>query len=140
MNQSLIIQPILAMIFLTIGVWIFMYSRRMPYIIANKIDSASVNTPELLNARLPKELSYSSNNLKNLFEVPVIFYVLCLLMLITQKADTVFLYAAWAYVALRVVHSVIQCTSNIVERRFAVYLLSCLALWFMVGRFAIMAW
>jgi len=137
MNQQLIVQPVVALMLLTLLVWLYMYAKRIPYIVGHKIPGKLIATPELLNARLPQELSYSSNNLKNLFELPVIFYALCLLLLVTQKVDVTYLYAAWTYVALRTAHSLIQCTRNVVEQRFAAYLLSSLVLWFMVLRFAL---
>ncbi len=137
MNQQLILQPVVALMLLTLVVWLYMYAKRIPYIVGHKIPGKLIATPELLNARLPQELSYSSNNLKNLFELPVIFYVLCVLLILTQKVDSVFLYTAWVFVALRALHSLIQCTRNVVEHRFAAYLLSSLMLWFMLLRFAL---
>lgn len=136
MNQQIILQPVIALFLLTIAVWVFMYVRRLTYILSNNIDSQSIATPELLNALLPASINNSSNNLKNLFELPVIFYVLCVFLALTQKVDPVFLYAAWTYVGLRAIHSLIQCTVNIVNFRFIAYILSSLILWFMVARLA----
>lgn len=137
MDQQLIIQPVLGMLLLTAGVWLLMYVRRLPFILGNHIDPQSIATPELLNARIPAQINNPSNNLKNLFELPVVFYVLCVLLLLTQKVDEVFLYSAWAYVGLRVVHSLIHCSVNIVNLRFAAYMLSSLVLWFMLVRLAL---
>ncbi|MGH8372948.1 MAG: MAPEG family protein [Gammaproteobacteria bacterium] len=137
MNQQLIFQPVIAMFLLTGLVWIYMYARRIAFMVQKNINPQSVSTPELLNSTLPASVNNSSNNLKNLFELPVIFYALCIFLLLIQKADAVFLYSAWLYVALRAIHSLIHCTVNIVKYRFQVYFLSGVVLWFMVARLAL---
>ncbi len=136
MDHSLL-QPVAALMLLTLLVWVYMYLVRFRFIIANRVPAQSIATPELLNAALPERVNRPSNNLKNLFELPVIFYAVCILLLATQKADGVFLNLAWAYVGLRVVHSAIHCTVNIVALRFAVYALSSAVLWTMVLRLSL---
>lgn len=136
MHQQLILQPVVSLFLLTGIVWAFMYARRLTFVLGNRIDPQSIATPEQLNARLPAGINNSSNNLKNLFELPVVFYALCAFLLLSQKVDEVFLYSAWAYVGLRAIHSLIHCTVNIVNFRFAAYFLSSLVLWFMVVRLA----
>jgi hypothetical protein len=137
MEHNLILQPLFALIMLTAAVWVFMYVRRLAFILNNQIDPQRIATPEKLNAVIPAEINNSSNNLKNLFELPIIFYVLCLVLLATQRVDMIFLYSAWAYVGLRAIHSLIHCTFNVVNLRFAAYFLSSLVLWFIAGRLAI---
>jgi hypothetical protein len=130
-----IIQPVLALMLLTMVVWIYMYIRRISYISQHRLDPSSINSPEALTAALPADVNAPSNNLKNLFELPVIFYAVCL-FLATTKADATFVNLAWAYVALRAIHSLIHCTINLVSYRFLAYLLSSLVLWAMVLRSA----
>jgi len=137
MEHNLILQPLFGLILLTAAVWVFMYVRRLAFILNNQIDPQRIATPEKLNAVIPAEINHSSNNLKNLFELPIIFYVLCLVLLATQRVDMIFLYSAWAYVGLRAIHSLIHCTFNVVNLRFAAYFLSSLVLWFIAGRLAI---
>jgi hypothetical protein len=136
-NQQLILQPVVSMFLLTGSVWAFMYIRRLSFMLRHNIDPQSVATPELMNARLPAYINNSSNNLKNLFELPVVFYALCAFLLLSQKVDAVFLYSAWAYAGLRATHSLVHCTVNVVNLRFAAYFLSSLVLWFMVARLAL---
>ena len=57
---------------------------------------------------------------------PLLFTTLCVILLLSQRVDGVFLYSAWAFFGLRVVHSLIHCTVNIVNLRFAAYVLSSL--------------
>jgi hypothetical protein len=135
-NQQAILQPVVALFLLTAIVWAFMYVRRLRFVLVNKIDPQSIATPELLNAQIPASINNSSNNLKNLFELPVVFYALCAFLMLCQKVDEVFLYAAWAFVGLRAIHSLIHCTVNIVNARFTAYFLASLIIWFMVVRLA----
>lgn len=137
MDQQLILQPVAVMFLLTAAVWAYMYARRLPFILRNGIDPQSIASPELLNARLPAPINQASNNLKNLFELPVVFYALCALLVVAARVDTLYLQAAWVFVGLRAAHSLVHCTVNIVNLRFTAYFLSSLVLWFMVGRFAL---
>lgn len=78
----------------------------------------------------------ASDNYRNLFELPVLFYALCGALLLTANATTVFIVGAWLFVLLRIVHSLIQCTYNKVLHRFYVFLASSgllLALWIGLG-------
>lgn len=134
MNQQLILEPVVSLFILTGIVWATMYVRRLTYMFANKIDPQSVATPELMGASLPAHINSASNNLKNLFELPVVFYAVCAFLLLTQRVDALFLNAAWVYVGLRTLHSLIHCTINSVKFRFTAYFLSSLVLWFMVAR------
>ena len=85
----------------------------------------------------PPAVSNPSDNLKNLFEVPVLFYALALYLHVTGQVDAAYVYAAWVFVGFRVAHSVVHCTFNLVLLRFYLYLASTLALWFMLARAAL---
>lgn len=76
----------------------------------------------------PEYLAAASRNFVNLFEMPVLFYVSSILIYITDQANVVLVGLSWVYVGLRYIHSYIHLTSNIVIRRFRIYVLSCLVL------------
>ncbi|MFT5603211.1 MAG: hypothetical protein ACI9G5_000161 [Paracoccaceae bacterium] len=133
MNNAIFL-PMMAMILLTMVVWFYMYARRLAYLTKQNIDAQELATPERVAATLPEEVNNSANNLKNLFEIPVLFYVLGLIAHGSGLADGLFVNCAWVYVALRAAHSIIQCTANKVMLRFMAYALSCLVLWFMAVR------
>jgi hypothetical protein len=137
MNQQLLLQPVVALFIVTGIVWAIMYIRRLSFMFANQIDPQTVATPESMASALPAHINHASNNLKNLFELPVVFYAVCAFLLLTQRVDVLFLNAAWAYVGLRALHSLIHCTVNTVKFRFTAYFLSSLVLWFMVARLAV---
>jgi hypothetical protein len=91
-------------------------------------------TPDKVAEILPEEINYPAYNLKNLFELPVLFYALCLYFYVTATAESMDVIAAWLFLLFRVVHSAIHCTANIVMARFLTYCAAALALWFMLGR------
>ena len=131
-----ILQPLLAMVALTFVVWCYMYFKRLRFIRAEGVDPQSVATRALGATRLAP-VSAPSDNLNNLFELPVLFYVLILLLVVTNTASAGFVAAAWLYVALRVLHSLIHCTYNRVLHRFAAYAASSIVLWGMWGVFVV---
>ena len=136
MSQTAIFGPLFATVVLTLLVWVYMYIRRISFITSNEVSPKDLAVPGALAQLSPPEVSNPSDNLKNLFEIPVIFYVLALYLFATNQVDTAYLAAAWIFVAFRAVHSVIHCTVNIVMLRFYLYVVSTLAVWFMVLRAA----
>lgn len=76
----------------------------------------------------PDKLRVHSRHLTNLLETPVLFYVITVIAFVADAATTVAIALAWAYVALRFVHSYIHLTSNAIGRRFRVFALSALVL------------
>ena len=91
-------------------------------------------TPEKGTLQLPEEVNYPANNFKNLFELPVLFYALCLYLHVTGTAGQPELIAAWVFLVFRIAHSTIHCTVNIVMARFVTYAIAAFALWFMLAR------
>jgi len=136
MQNADIFGPFIGMLLLTFVVWVVMYVRRITFLKRNNINAQRLTTPERGAEIIPEEVSYSSNNLKNLFELPVVFYALCLYLYTAGQVDQIYVIAAWTFFGLRVVHSLIQCTVNIVILRFAAYMISSIALWFMLLRVA----
>jgi hypothetical protein len=135
MNQNAIFAPFLTTMLLTLIVWFYMYSKRIPLIQKSKIDPNALSAAEL--ARIsPPSVSNPSDNLKNLFELPTLFYGLVLYLFVTSKVDDIYLIAAWVFAGFRILHSAVHCTVNIVMLRFWLYCISALALWFMMARAA----
>ena len=135
-----LLRPMVAMMVLTGVVWLFMYARRLGTMSRLGIDAQTVNTPQKMTAALPESVEFASNNLKNLFELPVLFYAVCLVLVQMGWATHVDVSAAWVFVGLRALHSAVHCTINIVVVRFVAYLGASLALWFMLGRLAMRLW
>ena len=136
MNAELILQPMIGMMLLTALVWMVLYLKRIPAMQGSGMPTQTWTTPDKVAELLADDVNYSANNFKNLFEVPVVFYALCLVLFVTNSVDTVYVAAAWTFVGFRVLHSLIHCTVNIVLARFLSYVAASLALWFMLARAA----
>jgi len=134
MNGQAIFLPMLATMTLTAVVWFYMYARRIPAMRRAGVSVQTYTTPDTVAEYLPDEVNYSANNLKNLFEVPILYYGLCLYLFVSGNVDTAYVIAAWLFFLLRLFHSIVHCTKNIVMLRFYLYSGAALALWFMLGR------
>lgn len=133
MNQTAIFGPFLSVMLLTLLVWFYMYSKRIPFLQGNKVNLNEL-TPGELARMSPPAVANPSDNLKNLFELPTLFYGLALYLFVTNSVDSTYLIGAWIFAAFRVLHSAVHCTVNIVILRFWLYCISALALWLMLAR------
>jgi hypothetical protein len=124
--QDAIYWPMVAQAGLTAVVSVLMYARR--------IDPQSGATNRTAAGVL--EDVTAADNLRNLLEMPVLFFAVCLCLAVTERAGSLQLTLAWSYVGLRVVHSVIHVTYNRVVPRFVVYVLSTFCLFAMWAIFA----
>ena len=133
MEQSNIFEPVFAMLVLTLLVWFYMYFRRIPFIRKSNLSPAEL-TPLEFQRLSPPSISNPSDNLKNLFEIPVLFYFLALYLFVTNQVDEIYLFASWFFVVFRILHSIVHCTFNAILLRFSLYVLATLSVWFMVLR------
>lgn len=129
-----ILLPVLGMLVLTLLVWAHMYVKRIGYMRRARIRPERLRSPAGKAAALPDEVSFPAHNLSNLFELPVVFYAVCIVLYVTGMADSVDVYSAWIYFVLRCLHSAVQCTVNHVMLRFSLYFVSSLVLWWLVLR------
>ena len=137
MEQTAILGPVFAMFALTFAVWVFMYVRRIRFITAQDLQPDELQIPGRLAALSPPGVSNPSDNLQNLFEIPVLFYALALVLLVTARVDGLHVVAAWVFVVFRVLHSAVHCTINVVMLRFYLYAISTVVFWAMAARAAI---
>jgi hypothetical protein len=118
--------PCAAMVGLTAVVWVKLYADRLGEMRARGIAPQSIATARTAADRLAR--TQAADNFRNLFEVPVLFYVLCAALVLTGGSTQGFVTGAWAYVALRALHSLIHVTYNRVVHRFLAYFASTLLL------------
>ena len=137
MPQQAIFGPFFATMILTLVVWVYMYVRRIRFITASKLSPQDLAVPGELARVSPPAVSNPSDNLKNLFEMPVLFYALALYLFVTNQVDAAYVYTGWIFVGFRALHSAVHCTFNRVILRFYLYLVSTVALWFMAIRAAL---
>lgn len=137
MPQTAIFGPFFATMLLTAIVWVYMYVRRIHFIQSRNLSPADLAVPGRLAELSPPQVSNPSDNLENLFEVPVLFYALCLYLFVTQRVDGGYVAGAWIFVAFRALHSAVHCTFNLVMLRFTLYLASCLTVAYIAVRAAL---
>lgn len=135
MSFKPILLPLLAQVFLTFAVWIYMYVLRLTEIRRKAINPQDLQDRVRAHSLLTDSAN-ASNNLKNLFEMPVLFYLAVLMSLMLMIQDVLLVRLAWGFVLLRTIHSAVHCTYNRVMHRFIAYAISCLFLLFMWIRLA----
>jgi hypothetical protein len=118
--------PCTAMVLVTALVWIKLYADRLSEMRSRRISPQSLATARMAAGKL--ENTQAADNFRNLFEVPVLFYVLCIAIAITGDSTPGFVTAAWAYAVLRALHSLIHVSYNRVMHRFLVYAASTVLL------------
>lgn len=125
-----ILQPVVALLAWTMVMWLWMYVTRIPAMQRAKIDVANLvgGTGKDLDAVLPREIQWKAHNYNHLLAEPTIFYAVCIVLAIIGHGHGTNLLVAWAYVALRVIHSLVQATVNRVALRFMLFASSSLCL------------
>ncbi|MGV8940139.1 MAG: MAPEG family protein [Lysobacter sp.] len=127
MNEKAIFLPALAMVALTVVVWFRMYFMRVAQMKRERIHPQAVASSAQSAALLTD--SRAADNFRNLFELPVLFYLALVVAAVCGLATATLLGLAWLFVALRVLHSAIQCSYNKVMHRFKAYLAGGMILW-----------
>lgn len=122
-----ILWPTFALVALIFAVWFVMYVQRFAVMKRTPPTAADFATGDAAK-RYFQPAEMAANNFANLFEMPVLFFALVPLLLITHQAGHVQVALAWAFVALRALHSLVQIVVRKVSLRFLAYLLSCVVL------------
>jgi hypothetical protein len=125
-----ILQPVVALLAWTMVMWVWMYATRIPAMNKAGIDAKNLVGGEgsSLRAKLPDTVSWKADNYNHLHEAPTLFYAVAIVLAIIGQGDGLNTTIAWAYVGLRVAHSIVQATFNRVVVRFTLFALSSLAL------------
>jgi hypothetical protein len=130
------IAPVLALIAWTFVMWFWMYATRIPAMQREKVDMAELSrTGKKLE--LPPEVSRVADNYNHLHEQPTLFYALALAAQLGGAGDHLNVGLAWAYVASRVVHSLVQATVNVIPVRFAIFAFGSILLMVLLVRTAL---
>jgi hypothetical protein len=125
-----IMQPIAALAAWTMVMWIWMYITRIPAMTAAKVDADELvrQGGQSLDQLLPAKTQWKAHNYNHLHEAPTVFYAVALALALIGQGDGLNATLAWAYVGLRIVHSLVQSTINKVMVRFLIFALSSLVL------------
>lgn len=130
-----LLQPVVALLAWSAIMFIWMYATRIPAMVKAGIDlnNRVGGQGKDLDAILPPEVQWKAHNYNHLMEQPTLFYAAALALVLTDCQTPAALYAAWGYVGLRVVHSLIQSISNRIRYRFLIFLLASLCLIILIG-------
>ena len=129
MYDNGLLVPMTALVAWSLVMWAWLYATRLPAMLKLRIRPEAGKLAGEMNDVLPAAARQVADNYNHLMEQPTIFYAICVvLQLAGQGHHPVSVGLAWTYVALRIVHSLVQATFNNVPARFAVFVLSTLAL------------
>lgn len=129
-NSQQLVVSCAAMAVLVFLVALRLLQNRVVEMRAKRINPQATSNSIQMASRL--ENVQAADNYKNLFEAPILFYALCAVAVATNYTPNWLVFGAWVFVALRYLHSFIQCTYNKVMHRFPVFLTSLaliVALW-----------
>jgi hypothetical protein len=127
MNPSLIFLPSFAMVLLAYAILAFMFIGRLGGMKKHRARIQSLADP-VREAQIFSESVNISDNFENLFEMPVLFFTASLVIYVLSRVDHVYLALTWLYVVLRVLHSIVHCTSNRVTYRSLLFFFSMVVL------------
>jgi hypothetical protein len=133
MSITAILLPVYVQVALTVLLLLWMGSSRLGTLRTGQVKVKDIALGE---RNWPTRILQIQNAYHNQFELPVLFYVLVVLALITRKADMLFVVMSWMFVASRLVHAAIHTTSNKVSRRFMAFVVGVLilaAMWVIFG-------
>lgn len=131
MNATNVLLPVMALVGWTLFVLFNIPWRRFRAAFKGQVSELDFRVGE--SRRVPAEVSLPNRNFINLLEVPVLFYVVCLVYYVSGAALTAFVLLAWIFVALRIVHSLIHLTYNSVRHRMLAFAASTIVLIVMWG-------
>ena len=126
--QSPILQPVAALVLWSFVMWAWLYATRIPAMQKAKVVMDPAMSIDDVNKVIPPQVRWKADNYNHLMEQPTLFYATALALALIGQGDGWNLMLAWAYVGLRVVHSLVQATVNVILLRWAVFMLASLAL------------
>ncbi|MBT8114902.1 MAG: MAPEG family protein [Arenicella sp.] len=137
MSSQTILQPVVALLLLNCIMFFWMYATRIPAIQkAGLVMDPNVPSGEQMS-KLPANVRWKADNYNHLLEQPTMFYAVALTLVFLGVGDGLNTTLAWAYVGLRVVHSIVQVLWNAILVRFGIFFVSSLFLVALVLRAAV---
>ncbi len=128
MSVQMILLPLFVQVILTFSVGVMMAFRRRRAFASRQTRWQEI---ALREPNWPKDAAQAANSYANQFEMPVLFYVLTILALVTKQADIVFVVMAWIFVLSRIVQAAEHLTTNVVPRRGAYFAIGVVVLMIM---------
>ena len=126
--RSVILQPVIVLVLWSMVMWVWLYATRVPAMVQARTKLDPDLPRDIMMGGLPPRVRWKADNYNHLMEQPTLFYAICLTLALLGLGDGSNLTLAWVYVGLRVLHSLVQALINRIELRFAIFILSSLAL------------
>jgi hypothetical protein len=137
MTPNPLLAPVMALVLWSLVMWAWLYATRIPATMRFRVSLSPHQTKQQFDAQLPAEVRWKADNYNHLMEQPTIFYATALTLALLGSASLIDTTLAWIYVATRVVHSLVQATTNIVLVRFAIFNVSTVVLVLLAIRAAV---
>ena len=133
MNEMLgskaILAPVIALVIWSLFMMTWMYATRLPAMKrAGTLRGRIGGTGGSLDTVLDERIQWKAHNYNHLMEQPTLFYALAITLCLLGHGGGIGLILAWSYVALRVAHSLVQATVNVVTARFFLFIAASLCL------------
>ena len=123
-----ILQPVVALVLWSMVMWAWLYATRIPAIVGAKVEMDPTMTTADLSQRLPPQVRWKADNYNHLMEQPTLFYAVALTLAFVGEGSGLNAWLTWAYVGIRVVHSLVQALANIIMVRFLIFMVGSLVL------------
>ena len=136
--HSPILAPLIALVLWSFVMWAWLYATRIPAVRRNKIALDPRRPPGEFHAQLPAEVRWKADNYNHLMEQPTLFYAVALTLAFLGAGTGLNAALAWLYVALRVAHSLVQATVNVILVRFTIFMAASVVLLVLAIRAAIL--
>lgn len=135
--DSEILKPVMALVLWSLMMWAWLYATRIPAMRAARTRLDPRLPKEQITGSLPPRVRWKADNYNHLMEQPTLFYAVALVLAVAGAGNGLNLWLAWAYVALRVIHSLWQAMVNIILVRFAIFVVASLVLAVLAVRAAV---
>jgi hypothetical protein len=126
--QSALFAPVIGLVLWSFVMWAWLYATRIPAIRKYNVVLDAHQPASEFHAQLPAQVRWKADNYNHLMEQPTLFYAVAITLAVLGEDNALNVSLAWLYVGLRVVHSLVQATTNRIIVRFVVFMLASVVL------------
>lgn len=126
--NSPILQPVIVLVLWSMVMWLWLYATRIPAMRRARTRLDPTLPREQVTGSLPPRVRWKADNYNHLMEQPTLFYATAIVLALAGAGEGLNLWLAWAYVAIRVTHSLWQALVNVILVRFAIFTVGSLVL------------